>query len=91
VETLWDRAKEKANLQKHGIRFARAALALDDPYAMTIADRESDPDEERFVTVGADPQGRVLVVVYTYRGQDIRIISARAATPQERKAYGRQR
>lgn len=83
--------KEKANLRKHGIRFAPAALALDDPYAVTIADRESNPAEERFVTLGADPQGRILVIVYAYRGDDIRMISARAATRREREAYERKR
>jgi uncharacterized DUF497 family protein len=49
--------------------------------------RDSTPDEERFVAVGADVLGRILVVVYTHRGERIRIISARRATPSERKSY----
>jgi uncharacterized protein len=76
---------------KHGVRFADAALVLEDPYAITITDYESDPGEERFVTVGADASGRLLVVVYAYRGQDIRLISARPARAHERKDYEAQR
>ena len=60
---------------------------LDDPYAITVADNESVPTEARGVTLGADARGRVLVVVYTYRGEDIRLISARTAEPRELKEY----
>lgn len=84
---VWDQEKAKQNVQKHGVRFADAVLVLDDPYAITIADDESGPAEARWVTLGADAQGRVLVVVYTYRGEDIRLISARPAEPRERKEY----
>jgi uncharacterized protein (DUF4415 family) len=54
---------------------------LDDPYSITITDHESDPTKERFVTLGLDIYGRLLAVVYTYRNEDIRLISARPATP----------
>jgi len=77
----------KQNARKHGVRFADSVLVLDDPYAVTIADYRSEPSEVRWVTLGADALGRVLVVVYTYRGEDIRLISARHAEPHERKAY----
>jgi hypothetical protein len=87
VEVIWDDQKQKRNLQKHGIRFADAVLVLEDPYALTIVDEGSDPSEQRFVTMGADALGRVLVVAYAYRGEDIRLISARAAEPHERKEY----
>ena len=87
----WDPAKAKANIRKHGIRFADAVLALDDPEAITLIDGESDPIEQRFVTLGLDPQGRLLVVVYTWRGEDIRLISARPAEPHERKEYENER
>ncbi len=83
----WDPGKAKANLKKHGICFADALLALDDPRAITIVDSESDPSEQRFVTLGLDPLGRLLVVVYTWRGEDIRLISARPAEPHEQKEY----
>jgi uncharacterized DUF497 family protein len=87
IEVRWDRAKERQNVSKHGVRFTDAVLVLDDPYAITIADNESAPTEARWVTLGADAQGRVLVVVYTYRGEDIRLISARPAQPRELKEY----
>jgi uncharacterized DUF497 family protein len=87
MEVRWDRAKERQNVSKHGVRFTDAVLVLDDPYAITIADNESAPTEARWVTLGADAQGRVLVVVYTYRGEDIRLISARPAQPRELKEY----
>ena len=78
---IWDSEKAEKNLRKHGIRLAQAVVVLDDPYAVTVIDHESDPGEERLVTLGADAHGRVLVVVYTHRGEDIRLISARHATP----------
>ncbi len=74
-------------MKKHGIRFADAVLALDEPRAITIIDSESDPNEQRFVTLGLDPTGRLLVVVYTWRGEEVRMISARPAEPHERKEY----
>jgi len=89
VRIVWDEEKQRFNIRKHGVRFALAMAVLDDPHAVTIPDRESDPSEERWVTLGADAEGQVLVVVYTYRGEDIRLISARRATRQEQKHYGR--
>jgi len=61
------------------------------PYAITVADEESDPDERRFVTLGMGAAGRVLVVVYTWRGENIRIISARPAEGHEREEYEAER
>jgi uncharacterized protein len=82
----WDAAKAAANLAKHKVDFADAALSLEDPRALTI----SDPDaiaEERFVTLAADPTGRILITAYSYSGTNRRIISARKASPGERKQY----
>ena len=87
MEIVWDPKKAVQNVLKHGVRFADAVLVLDDPYAITIADDESSPTELRWVTMGADALGRILVVVYTHRGEDIRFISARVAEPRERKEY----
>jgi len=87
VPIVWDPEKLKANIAKHGVRFSDAIPALEDPRALTITDHESDPGEERFVTVGCDASGRILVVVYTWRGGDIRLISARPADPHERQEY----
>lgn len=85
VELEWDRRKAEMNLRKHGIDFADAATALHDELAFTV--RDDDPFEERHVTVGMDALGRILVVVYTWRGERARLISARKATPRERRQY----
>jgi len=87
MQIVWDRTKARQNFAKHGVRCADAVLVLDDPYAVTVADNESEPTEARWVTLGADAHGRVLVVVYTNRGEDIRLISARPAEPRELKEY----
>jgi uncharacterized protein len=81
----WDVAKATSNLRKHGIDFADAVGVFHDPLALSRSDEAVD--EERFVAVGADYLGRVLVVAYTLRGNDVRIISARAATRAERRTY----
>ena len=83
----WDAAKARTNLRIHGLRFEESRAVFDDPYAITIADDEADPSEERFVSIGMGALGRVLVVVYTYRGDNIRIISARVASARERAEY----
>jgi uncharacterized DUF497 family protein len=87
VSFEWDPRKADANLRKHGVDFADASLALEDEHAITIPDPASAL-EERFVTVGMDPLGRVLVVVYTWRSETIRLISARKATRREARQYG---
>jgi uncharacterized DUF497 family protein len=84
----WDPAKAAANLAKHKVHFADAALSLEDPRALAMPDPDA-VGEERFVAVGADPTGRVLVTVFAYVGPNIRIISARRASPGERKRYER--
>lgn len=64
----WSQRKQRINLRKHGIEFADAVAVLDDPAAVTVEDR--DHDEQRFVTLGLDALGRLLVVVYSYPGPD---------------------
>jgi hypothetical protein len=68
-----------------------AIPVFDDPYAITITDRESDPNEQRFVTLGMGAAGRLLVVVYAWRGENIRIISVRPAEAHEREEYEAER
>jgi uncharacterized DUF497 family protein len=85
VDFEWDPRKAAANRRKNGIDFADAATVLQDELAVTVLD--DDPDEERFVTVGADVLGLILVVVFTWRGHRIRLISARSATVRERRRY----
>jgi len=85
VEIEWDSKKAISNLKKHGIDFADAVTVLEDERAMTIS--EDYPDEERFITIGMDSFGRILVIVYTWRGTRIRMISARKATAKETRQY----
>lgn len=81
----WDPNKAETNRKKHGIDFADAVIVLEDPQAIT--DDDPDHEEARHITIGMDASGRVLVVVYTWREDVIRIISARKATNYERKQY----
>jgi uncharacterized DUF497 family protein len=83
----WDPQKAEANFKKHGVRFPEAEPVFEDDDAITIKDDESDSGEQRFVSMGMGVKGRVLVVVYCYRGSNIRIISARMAEVQERRQY----
>jgi len=88
VNYEWDADKAAANRSKHGVSFADAVAVFSDELALTIADEFAA--EERFVTIGSDAFGRLLVVVYTWRGSDtIRLISARKATRAERTQYER--
>ena len=67
----WDEAaKAGINYRKHGIRMPGAIPVFDDPYAITITDDESNSDEQRYVTLGMGAIGRLLVVVYTWRGEN---------------------
>ncbi|MBM3305496.1 MAG: BrnT family toxin [Candidatus Aminicenantes bacterium] len=84
---VWDPEKARSNARKHGVHFADAAFALEDDWALTIEDESSD--ERRWVTLGLDLFGRLLVVAYTYRYDEIRIFSARKASPKERRQYGK--
>jgi uncharacterized DUF497 family protein len=87
MEFEWDEHKARTNLRKHRIDFADAATVFEDYHALTIPD--DDPDEQRYATIGMDALGRTLVVIYTARGERIRIISARRATKRERADYER--
>ncbi|MGC2520172.1 MAG: BrnT family toxin [Burkholderiales bacterium] len=82
----YDPAKATANFKQHGVAFADAEGVFQDPLALT----QEDPDaegERRFIAVGVGSAGDLLVVVYTMRGEDVRLISARRATRKERKTY----
>jgi uncharacterized protein len=71
---------------RHGIQFADAVFVLEDDNALTTTERAAD-GEERWITLGVDALGRILVVVYTWRQSRVRIIPARPATPGERDRY----
>jgi uncharacterized DUF497 family protein len=83
----WDEAKAKQNRRKHGVSFEEASTVFADALALTIDDPLHSDEEDRFVTLGESDRRRVLVVVFTERGDKIRIISARVATRWERKDY----
>jgi uncharacterized DUF497 family protein len=82
----YDPAKAAENLKKHKVSFADAEGVLEDPLALTIEDPDAE-GEKRFVTVGLGSTGELLLVVWTERGDECRLISARRATRKERKQY----
>jgi len=86
----WDKNKADSNFKKHKIDFADAVSVLEDDWALTIKEQIIN-NEQRFATLGIDSFGRILVVVYTYRNDDIRLISARKASNNEIKTYERKR
>jgi hypothetical protein len=82
----YDPAKAAANLKKHGVSFADAEGVLEDPLALTVPDPDAE-GEARFIAVGLGSAGELLVVVYTERAGECRIISARRPTRKERAIY----
>jgi uncharacterized DUF497 family protein len=90
MDYQWDPEKADLNYKKHEVDFADAVGVFEDEWALTIK-QEIVKSEQRFASIGTDFLGRIVVVVYTYRGDDIRLISARLATKQERNAYEKRR
>jgi hypothetical protein len=86
-EFEWDPRKAGVNRRKHGIDFADATAVFEDERGLTVHDAITAVGETRMLTLGRDGMGRVLVVAYTGRGDRIRLISARRATPSERRQY----
>ena len=88
----WDPEKARQNFQKHKVAFEKAAEVFLDPLAVSIFDEDDSIDEDRWITMGKDKRGMILVVVHTFIVQDrdkrkIRMISARKATRNETKQY----
>ncbi len=83
----WNEDKARQNIEKHGVSFEEAATVFGDPLSLTIDDPLHSREEDRFVTIGEMANRDLLVVVHTERGDSIRIISARKATPPERRTY----
>ena len=81
----WDESKAKENKSKHEISFADTFSVFEDPNAVTLEDFRQG--EQRYITIGMDAFGRILVVVYTWREDNIRIISARKAVRYEVRQY----
>jgi uncharacterized protein len=87
MEFEWDEDKAAKNLQKHKVAFTEAATVFGDPLSVTFPDPDHSIDEDRYITIGTSDRGHVLVVSHTDREDRNRIISARKATPRERKTY----
>lgn len=87
MEFEWDPLKAISNERKHDVGFQEALSAFQDPLSLSIHDPVHSEEEDRFVLVGMTEKNRLMVVVYTMRGESIRIISARSATQKERRDY----
>ena len=92
VEFDWDRAKAASNLRKHRVSFELAATVFADWLATSVPDEDHGAFEERWITMGVAEDGRLLVLSHTSAADDggemlVRIISARPATPRERRQY----
>lgn len=92
LAVTWDATKAQSNIAKHGVTFAQAATVLLDPLAITVFDEAHSQHEERWFTLGASNEGKLLAVAHTYQSTgsasaEVRIISAREATRRERGQY----
>jgi hypothetical protein len=83
----WDPDKADENERKHGVSFAEAATVFGDPLSLTVGDPDHSVGEARFLTIGMSHRQRLVVVAHADREDAVRLISARAATRVERKAY----
>ena len=89
VDFEWDASKADSNQEKHGVSFEEATTAFGDPLSLTIPDPDHSQEEDRFVLMGETYQRRLVVVVFTERGERLRLIRARLATRRERRTYER--
>ena len=87
MEFEWDGQKAAKNLSKHGVTFDEAKTIFDDPLYIDFYDPDHSDEEERHLIIGESRRGRLLIVSYTEREDVARLISAREATPAERKDY----
>lgn len=83
----WDNNKALSNSQKHKVTFDEASTVFKDTLSLTIDDPLHSQDENRLILVGMSYKNRLLVVIHTERGNNIRIISARRASKKERILY----
>jgi uncharacterized protein len=86
MTATFDPKKDAENLKKHGVSLSEGDGVLSDPLALTIED-DSAEEEQCLVTLGANTFGSLMVVVWTPRDEDVRIISVRKPTPKERRNY----
>jgi len=83
----WDEDKNAANRRKHGVDFDEASASFYDPQALELFDPGHSDGEDRYIVFGISKKGRLLAVSCTFRGEAIRLISARKATKKEINAY----
>lgn len=83
----WDAEKARKNLAKHGVEFADAVAVFEDELAVTVRDVITAVDEQRYLTTGRDALHRILAVAFTWRGDTVRLFSARRASRIERRRY----
>jgi uncharacterized protein len=86
LEIEYDPSKARSNWRKHGVSFEEAATALLDPFALAMED-SSAKQEVRWILLGVSHRARLLTVIYTLRGEWIRLISARRSSASEAKTY----
>ena len=87
MEFEWDENKAEANLSKHGVSFDEAKTVFDDPLYIDFYDPDHSDDEDRYIIIGESQQRRLLIVSYTERDRQTRLISAREVTRREREDY----
>jgi uncharacterized DUF497 family protein len=87
VKYEWNPEKDRINREKHDISFAEASTVFLDPLQVTVPDERHSIEELRFRTIGHTATNRLVVVAHTDRDDRIRIITAREATPRERRQY----
>jgi uncharacterized protein len=87
MEFVWNENKARSNIKKHGISFQQAMSCFYDPEQVAFYDPDHSDDEDREIMIGHSKDGKLLLVVYTIRKNEIRLISARAATKKEAQHY----
>jgi uncharacterized DUF497 family protein len=83
----WNADKARINLKKHGVSFDEGATIFNDPMIATMPDSTHSEQEPRFIAIGMSANGRLLVVVFTERGDETRLVSCRKATKTETESY----
>ncbi len=87
MEFEWDTNKAAVNLLRHSISFDEAKTVFQDPFYIVFDDPDHSFEEDRWVAIGQSAEDRLLFISYTERGNAVRLISARRATPSERELY----
>ncbi len=83
----WDLEKSRSNAIKHRVTFEEAMSTFRDPFSLTLSDPDHSEVEDRLILLGLSDRQRLLVVVYVEREENLRLISARVANPQEKREY----